>query len=159
MEDWKPVGEFPNYDVSSHGRVRNSNTGRILRGARNPASGYVQFWPYSDGRAHARYAHVLVAAAFYGEKPAGFEVDHIDGDRENNRRSNLRYLTSRENRLQCGRRKRNPNVTEDERAEVLALVARGVPMTAIAAKLGRHWRTIHRVVKDARMRGALADAN
>lgn len=30
-EVWKPIPEFPRYDISSHCRVRNGSSGRILR--------------------------------------------------------------------------------------------------------------------------------
>ena len=34
----------------------------------------------------------LVASAFHGEKPAGWQVDHIDRDKTNNHYTNLRYV-------------------------------------------------------------------
>lgn len=44
-----------------------------------------------------KYVHVLVAEAFIGECPAGYEVDHIDGDESNNDVSNLEYVSRSEN--------------------------------------------------------------
>lgn len=42
--------------------------------------------------------HRVVAVAFHGEAPAeGYVVDHIDTNRQNNRPSNLRWLTRLEN--------------------------------------------------------------
>ena len=34
---------------------------------------------------------------FVGECPEGFVVDHVDGDRSNNKLSNLRYISNQEN--------------------------------------------------------------
>jgi hypothetical protein len=31
MEDWKLIDEFPNYDVSSLGNIRNNTTGKPLK--------------------------------------------------------------------------------------------------------------------------------
>lgn len=42
------------------------------------------------------YAHRLVAEAYLG-KTSGMHVDHIDGDRKNNRVENLRIVTAKEN--------------------------------------------------------------
>ena len=42
--------------------------------------------------------HDLVARAFLGERPDGYDVDHINYNKEDNRPENLRYLTIKENR-------------------------------------------------------------
>lgn len=55
----------------------------------------------SDGKKRRRicYVHRLVATV-YCDNPLGNEyVDHIDGDRQNNAPSNLRWVTMRENQL------------------------------------------------------------
>lgn len=41
--------------------------------------------------------HSLVAKMFIGERPAGLEINHIDGDKTNNHYSNLEYVTHQEN--------------------------------------------------------------
>lgn len=41
--------------------------------------------------------HDLIARAFLGNKPKGYDVDHINGNRADNRPSNLRYVTRSEN--------------------------------------------------------------
>ena len=41
--------------------------------------------------------HDLIARAFLGNKPKGYDVDHINGKTTDNRPSNLRYVTRSEN--------------------------------------------------------------
>jgi hypothetical protein len=53
-----------------------------------------------------RRVHQLVAEAFHGSRPDGLVIRHLDGDKMNNRATNLRYGTSSENaqdRLEHGR--------------------------------------------------------
>lgn len=48
-----------------------------------------------DGK--SEYLHRIVAEAFYGEPGYGMEVDHLNGVRDDNRSSNLEWVTSKEN--------------------------------------------------------------
>lgn len=49
----------------------------------------------------------LVWVYLYGEDPRGLEIDHIDGDRSNDRRENLRLATRKQNQRNVGITKRN----------------------------------------------------
>jgi hypothetical protein len=58
------------------------------------------FFDMNDGKAGRLNfkTHVLVAKCFIGKKPKGdVVIDHIDGNKTNNRVSNLRYITRLEN--------------------------------------------------------------
>jgi len=103
LEKWRPVVGFEDtYEVSSEGQVRSLLSNRIMIG--NKAA-YRQVGLYHRERAHlptskrytCRSVHRLVAEAFIGPRPDFLEVLHIDGDRKNNRASNLKYGTRAEN--------------------------------------------------------------
>ena len=42
--------------------------------------------------------HHLIARAFLGERPEGYDVDHVNYNKVDNRPENMRYLTVKENR-------------------------------------------------------------
>lgn len=48
-EQWKRAPEFPGYEVSDQGRIRNVKTGRVLRAHRG-LNGYLQVKLVRDGR-------------------------------------------------------------------------------------------------------------
>jgi len=83
------------YDVSSLGRVRRRDSGRAIKLQVN------RRYLYATVRLHGKIksfrVHCLVAASFIGIRPDGAHVNHIDGNKLNNRASNLEYVTPREN--------------------------------------------------------------
>ena len=83
MEIWLPIKNFPKYDVSSNGRIKNVITGKILKPGRNP-KGYLLITLYKNGKPHIKKIHRLVADAFYDGEHEGLEVNHIDGNKTNN---------------------------------------------------------------------------
>lgn len=97
-EEWREVVGFPDYDVSSWGRIRSRKTkGRPkFRRQARAADDSLQITFARDCKAHTRLVHLVVARAFLGPKPDGYWVGHLDGDRINNELSNLRYEPYRE---------------------------------------------------------------
>lgn len=91
-EIWKPVVGYEGiYDVSSYGRIRRVSTGLILAGSLSANYPYVVLC--MNGLEKNWRIHVLVANAFLGICPEGFEVNHKDLNRLNNNLSNLEYTT------------------------------------------------------------------
>ena len=77
--------------VTSDGRFFKWNGNEIL-GSKNP-SGYVVV----NFMRNSYMANRLVWMAFNGEIENGMEIDHINGDRQDNRLENLRKVTHKEN--------------------------------------------------------------
>lgn len=105
-EVWRPVPDFPGYEVSNLGNVRSyySRNGRgalkaeprLLEPCLN-TTGYPHVGLRRDGRRNTRTVHRLVMLAFVGPRPEGMEVRHLNGDKLDSRLVNLAYGTSREN--------------------------------------------------------------
>ncbi len=98
-EIWKDIVGFEElYKVSNLGRIKNCKRGNILRGGANQ-DGYLQTSLRKNGKSFRITIHREVATAFLGKKPENLVTDHIDGDVQNNKVSNLQYVTTRANLL------------------------------------------------------------
>lgn len=99
MELWKdlPVEELSaNYEVSSLGRVRDKRNQRIRK--QHITNGYHVLTMLQNGRTHTVSINRMVLIAFKGYNADGKDkVNHIDGDKLNNRLENLEWMTQREN--------------------------------------------------------------
>lgn len=108
-EIWKPVPDFPHYEVSNQGRVRSrllQFSGRTSKEWRIKAPGTVAFgYKYvilrKDGKSYNRKIHAMVLEAFVGARPT---IDgeractrHLNGDPSDNRVENLAWGTMKEN--------------------------------------------------------------
>lgn len=92
--EWKPIPQFSGWMASSDGDVI-SPSGK--QPSQSYADGYARINIWHQGKNTRRYVHVLVMAAFCGPKPEGMQVNHKDGNKKNNRLSNLEYCTPSQN--------------------------------------------------------------
>lgn len=104
-EIWKDVvGLEGCYQVSSLGRVRSCDRvtshghkrkGGLLRV--HLGRGYLRVPLCNLGKEFTVSVHKLVAEAFLGDRPDGWQINHIDGNKANNCFLNLEYVTPQEN--------------------------------------------------------------
>lgn len=96
MEIWKTIIEYPNYEVSSDGRVRNTKTGRVLRSSMNK-DGYQYVGLCLNGNRKNHKIHRLVASIFIPNPKNKPDVNHINGNKADNRIENLEWVNASEN--------------------------------------------------------------
>lgn len=92
-EQWKRViidNIEWNYEVSSHGNVRNVKTGRIMTPQDN-GHGYLQVGLSLDKKQYWIYVHRLVASAFIPNPDNKPTVNHKDENKSNNHVDNLEW--------------------------------------------------------------------
>ena len=115
-ERWRGIAETNGrYEVSDFGRIRRASTGS-LRSPHHCRKGYLRIRFVINGVRKSHFVHRLVASAFVPNPLDKATVNHEDGDRTNNRASNLSWATIRENcrhALRTGLRiipKNQPNI-------------------------------------------------
>ena len=175
-EEWRPVPGYETlYEVSSKANFRR------LTDSKRYKAGYVITPQISnDGyrlvqltRNHHAIAYKaarLTAAAFIGERPMGWHINHIDGCKNNDNLANLEYVTPSDNvrhAVKLGLTRRyatsgtnNPNakltpeavksiLESEETAPALAKRFAVTPSAIRAVRAGRTWKYIERLRKDA----------
>lgn len=100
----KELKEILNYDPDSGVFIRKKNSGGILAGtiAGSVHAGYRQI--SVNGKKY--YAHRLAWLYMTGDMPT-FEIDHINGDKDDNRWANLREASHTNNVMNIGLRSDN----------------------------------------------------
>jgi hypothetical protein len=95
METFISVTDYDNYAVSNMGSVINKKG--IMLKSELDRNGYFRISLSKDGVKRKHAVHRLVALAFIENIDNKLCVDHIDGNRQNNDVSNLRWATKAEN--------------------------------------------------------------
>lgn len=113
--EWKRPASSPFFLVSSAGSVMVTDTGEKAA-IRDNGNGYKQVQIMRGGKRYTRYVHRLVAECFL-ENPRNLpEVNHKDGNKENNAVENLEWVTRSENMLHSYRTGLKPHTTPRQQA-------------------------------------------
>lgn len=147
QEIWKPIQGFEGiYEVSNVGRIRSLpkivNTwygcrrvsGRVRSFSKN-SQGYLSIHMHNGGKTFRAYVHRVVAQAFVDNPKCAQQVNHIDGDKSNNRADNLEWCSPSENCIHAienrlyenakGERSSFAKLTEDQVREIRHRAALG----------------------------------
>lgn len=96
-EEWRSIPDNPNFIVSNWGRVKklvsDHHRKQGLLNIHKQSNGYLNVCIGSE----TIMIHRLVMEVFIGKCPDGLEVNHINGDKEDNHLENLEYVTHSEN--------------------------------------------------------------
>lgn len=148
-EQWFPVVGYEGlYEVSDQGQIRtvinpwNKNPERRIKATR-PAHKDTRRYQIvglsKAGLTKVHTVHSVVALAFLGPRPGNHVIDHIDGNRNNNAASNLRYCSNATNTRRGSRAKLTPRQV----LEIRAMYERGKYSQAF---IGRHFGVTQRTV-------------
>lgn len=161
-ERWLPVVGYEGlYEVSDLGRVRSLSRVVSRSGPRGPrvriagqalkvrppagTDPYAHVELNRDGERRYMRVHVLVAAAFLGPRPAGYEICHGPGGKTDNRLANLSYGTRAKNNgpdklrdgtARFGTRNLQAKLTDEIVRECRDRVAAGESRRALAREFG-----------------------
>lgn len=94
-ETYKTIKDYPNYEVSDLGNVRNIKTGRVLKP--DYKGGYQYAALCKEGKPKSHLIHRLVASAFIPNPENKPQVNHVNGDKTDNHIENLEWATNSEN--------------------------------------------------------------
>ncbi len=111
METWKPIKNYEGYyEASNLGNIRSVSRnivfkngkksyfqqGRVLKQSLGRNKNYLIVGLSKNGTTKTKDVHRIIAETFCnGEKT--LDVDHIDGVKTNNKKDNLRFLTTSQN--------------------------------------------------------------
>lgn len=103
-EIWKDICGYENlYKVSNLGRVMSLNYNNThsphIMALTKSSTGYLHVQLYKNKKPRTFNVHRLVADAFIKAVSFAEEINHIDGNKENNSVSNLEWVTKSENQL------------------------------------------------------------
>ncbi|EPD35909.1 hypothetical protein HMPREF9701_04899 [Delftia acidovorans CCUG 274B] len=174
QEIWKPVpGHEGHYEVSNLGRVRSlsrhvrHSDGKSLRAvasqlkslSRN-SQGYCSVHLYLCGKMKKWYLHRLVAQVFVENVEGLPQVNHIDGDKENNASSNLEWCTGSGNCMHAvrnelyltarGEQASNVKLKEEDVRDIRLQAGQGVMHKDLAQVFGVGRKAIGKIVNRQR---------
>jgi hypothetical protein len=92
IEEWRPVRDFPEYQVSTLGRIKREDRLLTQRVVKN----YSVVNLCKDGVKSTRKVHRLIGDAFLPNPDQKPTIDHINRENLDNRLENLRWATHKE---------------------------------------------------------------
>jgi hypothetical protein len=145
--EMKPIEDAPGYFVTRDGRIYNSQSGKLLKVSFvSNKCAYPTAWLATAKVRKQRTVHRIVAETFLGKPPTEkFEVNHIDGNRQNNHLDNLEWVTHAENIQKAvlnGQFGRYAKLDANKVREIRDLLSKGMHELEVAKKFNVSRMTI-----------------
>ena len=102
MTDVAMLPKYPNYGIGKDGRIYSYKSFRWLSNKAKTRQGYPQIHLYVGGRPRVFLVHRLIAEAWKIKPSWATEVNHKNGDKTDNRASNLEWVTRAMNAKHAG---------------------------------------------------------
>jgi len=162
-EKWKTISGNNNYEISTHGRIKRIKAGRGAKVGKilNPTldgAGYLIVSLYKNNKRNIDRVHQLTAFHFIGKRPSGYQINHKDCNKKNNRLRNLEYCTPLENTRHAirhglggsGERNGMAKLTAKDVIKIRALVAKGETMKQVGKKFNISYQHVSDVSTNKR---------
>lgn len=167
MEVWKKIPQFNNeYEVSNTGKIRSvygvivrsngvkhTRVSKVLKPSVD--NGYLKGAVCVNKKMKPYKVHRLVAQMFVDNPENKPEVNHIDGDKQNNNANNLEWTTRKENIEHCHRLGLQKPFKGEEvgtsiltAKEVLEIRSKFVPRKYSRSKLAKEYNVSEGCIKD-----------
>lgn len=101
-KELKEIKGFKGYFINNQGEIFSTLSGKIKQkktSKRNykKTNDYDVVHIMKEGKRYKRFVHRLVYETFVGDIPTGYQIDHINEIKNDNRLENLQLLTQQEN--------------------------------------------------------------
>lgn len=160
-EVWRPIPDYDGYEASNLGQIRSLSyrkTGKpgVLKPAKNNCGYEMVSLPNGKGGSRSKQVSRLVASAFFGPAPEGYEINHRNENRADNQLGNLEYVDRGTNiRWGTAPLRRSQSLKKPVNAFTLGgdFVARFDSLTDAAKTLGLHVSNLSTAIKEHRTCG------
>lgn len=156
---WKTIPRVPRYMISEYGDVRVAFSDKPVKQYLS-VNGYKFFHTIQDGKRVNVYTHSTVARLFVKGRRAGYQVNHIDGNKQNNRVDNLKWVSAKANMkhaAKMGLCRKGPHKSD---AAVQAMYAERDKYSQIqlAKRHGMSRTSVNMIINGHRRRWAIEEA-
>lgn len=157
METYRQIENYEGlYEVSDLGNVRSLRRNRLMKPYKMP-NGYLHVALTKDRICSSLRIHRLVANEFIPNPLDLPEINHLDGNKENNQLTNLQRVNRSENMIHAlennltsakGETHYRARLTELEVKEIREKYSKGSKQIRLAEEYGVSDKTIHKIVKN-----------
>lgn len=154
----KEIKDYENYQADSGGYIikpsreakdkRNGNYTKEVRLKEHlTINGYHQIQLWKNKKVVNKLVHVLVWETFHGvSKPKDMDIDHIDGNKDNNSLDNLELVSRKENMKRAVNLRLISSINRDEDImRCIELIKLGMSMTKASNEVGICRDTLKRI--------------